>query len=373
MQHVKEASSTGLRSAILGPLGAGMGYAISDTLDAQHEKVRTAFFVYLFACLAKIAQADGKISTEETTAIATVMKEDLKLDDDARKMAISIFQDARDNETSFEDYVACFADLIGYDIEVGTSFLYTLHGIAAADGHVSDNERQLLLQAERVLHIDPGTIEEILNQKINDREKNRVAFFIYFFTCLAKIAKADGRISAKETTAVVAIMKDGLKLDDDAQKMAISIFKAAKDNEASFEEYVTCFGDLIGYDVEIGTSFLYALHQIAAADGHVSDCEQQFLMQAEQRLHLVPGTVAGILGNGVALNVAYQVLNCHPDMTDQEISAAYQNKCLQFHPEHILQHGLPPEFKELANTQLAQFNLAYEQIRASRRLIHQGR
>jgi len=144
-----------------------MGYAISDTLDAQHEKVRTAFFIYLFACLAKIAQADGKISTEETTAIATVMKEDLKLDEDARRMAISIFQDARDNGTSFEDYVACFADLIGYDIEVGTSFLYTLHGIAAADGHVSDCEQKLLLQAEQRLHLASGTVEGILGMGLH--------------------------------------------------------------------------------------------------------------------------------------------------------------------------------------------------------------
>ena len=369
MEQWNRADRQGLTSAVLGPIGAGMGYAIGDILNAQQEKVRIAFFIYLFAGLAKIAKADGRISKEETTAIATVMKEDLQLDDEARKMAISIFQDARDSETSFEDYVTCLADLIGYDPEVGTSFLYTLHGIAAADGHISDHERQLLLNAEQILHLNPGTVEKILSHKINDQAKNRVAFFIYFFACLAKIAKADGRISAPETAAIAKVMNDDLQLDDDARQMAISIFKDAKDNETCFEAYVTCFGDLIGYDVEVGTSFLYTLHRIAAADGHVSDREQQLLLQAEQILHLDPGTVEGLLGNHIELTVAYQRLNCHPEMTDQEISDAYRTKCIQFDPEHMLQHGLPLEFKELANTQLAQFNLAYEQICASRQLV----
>jgi len=259
MEQWSNASDTELRSATLGPIGAGLGYAVGDALNTQQEKVRVAFFVYLFACLAKIAKADGKVSTEETTAIATVMKEDLKLDDDAKKMAISIFNDAINNNTSFAEYIYCFADLIGYDIEVGTSFLYTLHGIAAADGHVGDKEHQLLLEAEQILDVPVGTVEKIFSHKINEREKNQVAYFIYFFSCLAKIAKADGRISAKETAAIVTIMKDELKLDDKARKMAASIFMEVKDNAVSFEEYITCFADLIGFDIEVDVFSVYAV------------------------------------------------------------------------------------------------------------------
>jgi DnaJ like chaperone protein len=369
MEQWSKTSGTGLRSATLGPIGAGLGYAVGDALNTQQEKVRVAFFVYLFACLAKIAKADGKVSTEETTAIATVMKEDLKLDDEARKMAISIFKDAISNNTSFAEYIHCFADLIGYDIEVGTSFLYTLHGIAAADGHVGDKEHQLLLEAEQILDVPAGTVEEIFSHEINEREKNQVAYFIYFFSCLAKIAKADGRVSAKETAAIVTIMKDELKLDDEARKMAASIFMEVKDNSVSFEEYITCFADLIGFDIEVGTSFLYTLYKIAAADGNVSDQERQLLLQAEKILHIAPGTVEGLLAKNMALEVAYQLLSCSPNMTNEEIREAYRNKCVKFHPDHILDHGLPPEFKELAKSQLAKFDLAYEKICESRELV----
>lgn len=206
------------------------------------------------------------------------------------------------------------------------------------------------------------------SEEPSDEDKLRLAFFVCFFACLAKIAKADGKVSEEEIAAIEVIMKENLELDEDARKMAIAIFKEAKDSETSFEEYISQFATLIDYNAEIGTSFLYTLYGVAAADGNVSNQERQMLFQSERILRITSGTIEGLLGNSIALEVAYQLLGCHPEMTDEQIKAAYRQKCVQFHPDKIVGYGLPPEFTEFANSQLTKLNAAYEQICISREL-----
>ncbi len=207
------------------------------------------------------------------------------------------------------------------------------------------------------------------SEELSDEEKLRLAFFVCFFACLAKIAKADGKISEEEIAFVETIMNDVLELDEDTRKMAITIFKEAKNNDTSFEEYISEFANLIDYNLEIGTTFLYTLYGVAAADNNVSRQEKQMLFQAERILRITTGTVEGLLGNSIELEVAYELLECHPEMTDQQIKSAYRQKCVQFHPDKLSGTGLPPEFTEFANSQLIKINAAYEQICSSRSAI----
>ena len=206
------------------------------------------------------------------------------------------------------------------------------------------------------------------DEELSDEEKLKLAYFAYFFACLAKVAKADGRVSEEEIAAVEGIMED-LELNEDGRKIAISIFKEAKDSDTSFEEYISQFATLIDYNNEFGTAFLYALYEVAIADGNVSGEERQMLFQAERILRIMPGTVEGLLGKSMELEVAYQLLGCHAEMTDAQIKAAYRQKCVQFHPDKLSGIGLPPEFTEFANSQLVKINAAYEQICASRSAV----
>lgn len=211
-----------------------------------------------------------------------------------------------------------------------------------------------------------GDALDSASEEPSDEDKLRMAFFAYFFACLAKIAKADGRVSEEEIAAVENIMKESLELDEDARKVAISIFKEAKDSDTTFEEFITQFATLIDYNFELGTAFLATLYEIANADGNVSTQERQMLFYAERILRITPGTVEGLLGNSIELEVAYQLLGCDSEMTDEQIKVAYRQKCVQFHPDKLSGAGLPPEFTEFANSQLVEINAAYEQICASR-------
>ncbi len=60
-------------------------------------------------------------------------------------------------------------------------------------------------------------------------EESGVAYFVCFFASLAKIAKADGRVTQEEIQAVQKILQE-MELDQDAKDFAIKVFREAKDN-----------------------------------------------------------------------------------------------------------------------------------------------
>jgi DnaJ like chaperone protein len=67
-----------------------------------------------------------------------------------------------------------------------------------------------------------------------------------------------------------------------------------------------------------------------------------------------------------ALDNAYQVLECTPDMSDDEIKKVYRGKCLEYHPDKLASKGLPDEFMHYAHEQLAKINEAYDTIKKAR-------
>ncbi|MBX9255111.1 TerB family tellurite resistance protein [Desmonostoc muscorum CCALA 125] len=350
-----------------GPIGAAIGVTIGtavDSFNSSNEELSNAQKIQLlfFRCLAKVAKSDGRVSDEEIAVVETIMKEGLELDEASRKVAISIFREAKDSNTSFEEYLTQLASLIEYDLEFGKFLLYAFYQVATADGSISSQEKQMLLQTERTLRLIPGTVEELLN----DPPSNFKKIQLLFFGCLAKVAKSDGRVSGEEIAVVETIMKESLELDEASRKVAISIFREAKDSNTSFEEYLTQLASLIEYDLEFGKFLLYAFYQVATADGSISSQEKQMLLQTERTLRLIPGTVEELLENSMEPETAYQLLGCSPEMTDEEIKRIYRQKSLQFHPDQIRNKGLSSEFIEFANSQQAKINAAYEKIMSSR-------
>jgi DnaJ like chaperone protein len=201
-------------------------------------------------------------------------------------------------------------------------------------------------------------------------EELGVAYFVCFFASLAKIAKADGRVTPQEIQAVQKILQE-MELDQDAKDFAIKVFREAKDNEVSATEYLSQFAKLIQYDEEIGTSFLSQLCTVALADGDVSEKERFILKEAERILRLQPETINMYLGNGMSLEQAYALLSCDTNMNDSEIKLAYRKKCMDFHPDKLASKGLPPEFIRFANDQTINLNEAYEVICDFRKRKHE--
>jgi DnaJ-domain-containing protein 1 len=63
----------------------------------------------------------------------------------------------------------------------------------------------------------------------------------------------------------------------------------------------------------------------------------------------------------------YLVLGVRSNATDDEVRATYHRRVQNYHPDRIQAIGLPGEFVDLANTQMARINGAYERIIEARK------
>ncbi len=201
---------------------------------------------------------------------------------------------------------------------------------------------------------------------ISDQQKAQTIFFVNFISCLAKMAKADGRVCKKEIKAIEEIFEKQLGLNAQGKHIAINIFNAAKKDSTPIEHFIEQLVSLPGYNPAIGTTLLSALVHVAMADGILDPAEKDILLRAEKVLRLPSGTVNRMLGQDDNLETMYEILGCSADMSDQEIKKRYREKSLEFHPDKLVSKGLPEEFIQYANNEMVKINKAYDAIKKAR-------
>lgn len=201
-------------------------------------------------------------------------------------------------------------------------------------------------------------------------QSTAMAFQAAFFGCLAKMARADGQVTQQEINAVEQIMAR-LGYRGPMREAAIGIFRKAKDDAHTAADYLNQLASIIQFNPQLAMTFLMALHAVAQADGLIHPNEREILLQAERAFRLRPGTIDAMLGGppqtrANALDAAYRVLECTPDMSDDEIKKVWRQKCMEYHPDKLASKGLPDEFMQYAHEQLAQVNDAYDTIKKAR-------
>ncbi len=212
----------------------------------------------------------------------------------------------------------------------------------------------------------------------NER-KARILYFAYFFSCAAKIAKADGSVSSEEIKATEQIMAR-FKLDEKTKDFAKKVFRKAKNSKRSIATDFREVGSLIAHDPELGLSFLGGLFEIVSSNRKTfNEIQVRLLLIGEKHLKLKPRTVQNWIRQGysppfeetgdgqMSLHEAYSVLEAPVEATDSEIKKAYRIKASKFHPDKLKSKDLPEEFIHFANSELAKINLAHKTILNSRK------
>lgn len=162
----------GLGFFIGGPIGAVIGAVVGNSFDKsgsnakmnEQERLNMIFFTTTFSMLAKFAQADGAVTKSEINVIDNFVKYDLQLDGRARKLAIEIFDEAKKNNSSFEEFARQFYDNFKNKREVLVSMLDLLMRVALADNEFHHNEKQYIRKAKNIFNISDSEYESILAQ-----------------------------------------------------------------------------------------------------------------------------------------------------------------------------------------------------------------
>ena len=122
---------------------------------ANQEKISigslNGFHQITIAILAKLAKANGQISSSEIDFMELIFKNVFKLESSSKKKAIEIFNTSKQSRQSFKGLINEFHDLFSSDPQKCLILLEILKGMVRSDGSVHENEIFLLKYAAQVL------------------------------------------------------------------------------------------------------------------------------------------------------------------------------------------------------------------------------
>ena len=179
MSFIKSAIGAMIGFSIGGPIGALIGGVIGSKLGSSrsqydtrskftlNEQNQAAFFTALFACLAKLAKADGYVSKEEIEKVDSYIENRFKFEKQQRQFAIQIFNKAKDDTVTYEEYASQLSGLLGKNKNALVVFYELLFELAFSDGVLDDNEEILLRKTTHIFGLDPGLFEDLKSRFLN--------------------------------------------------------------------------------------------------------------------------------------------------------------------------------------------------------------
>lgn len=143
------------------------GYAESGRMTGQEQR-QAVFFTATFAMLGKMAKADGRVCQNEINVVRSFMQDKLRLDAAAQQFAISVFNEAKDDATPFEEYARQFGQVFQAEPQLRTMFFEMLFSVALADGVLHPAEEKILRSAPPLLGLPGHLYETVRRQFVND-------------------------------------------------------------------------------------------------------------------------------------------------------------------------------------------------------------
>ena len=192
---------------------------------------------------------------------------------------------------------------------------------------------------------------------------HQVAFFTALFACLAKIAKADGRVSEEEVSKIESFISNKFNFSEDERNFAINIFQKAKSDSVSFEAYAKQLYQLLGSSPNSLLVFYELLFELAMADGEMHENEERLLRKIPNIFRFDKNVYKELYNKYVGkIKNAYEILGVNKGMTFDEIKKVYRVKRKEFHPDALISKGLPQELIEKAKEKFIEIQAAFEII-----------
>ncbi len=236
-------------------------------------------------------------------------------------------------------------------------------GVAgAAFGHTFDKHEERYLSSDIKR---PG----LGAGQLSNNEEAQLTFFIAAFSMLAKIPKADGRISEIEISSVEDFMQRDLNLDNESKNTARNIFREAVNSPEHFDAFALQFYSVFRNQPRLIELMMDVLLRVSAADGVISSEEEVLLLSAARIFNISDSAYSNYKKRYVKeTNKYYALLNCEESATDQEVKKQYRKLVTEFHPDKIQSKGLPEEFIKFANDKFIKIQEAYDHIKKERGL-----
>lgn len=199
---------------------------------------------------------------------------------------------------------------------------------------------------------------------------NSIAFTIAVVALGAKMAKADGVVSADEVRA----FREVFRVPESEVKNVARIFNLARRDVAGFESYATQVGGMFKNQPQVLEDLLDGLFHIARADGRFAEAEDRYLQRVAQLFGFAEPEFARIREAHVGPEAAdpYRVLGIARESSADDIKKRWKALLREHHPDALVARGVPQEFIDVATKKVAAINAAYDRIGRERGFLTKG-
>ena len=194
--------------------------------------------------------------------------------------------------------------------------------------------------------------------------RRQVAFSMALIALAAKMAKADGVVTADEEAAFQRLFDVPASQERNVRRL----FDLTKRDVAGFDAYAGRIARLYSEDCSVLEDVLDGLFMIAKADGSVHEAELAYI----ENVGLILGVSGAAFERVAARHVVpeegdpYLVLESDRDWPLSDIRTRFRRLVADNHPDRLIGRGMPEEFIAIANDRLAAINAAWERVKKER-------
>ena len=199
--------------------------------------------------------------------------------------------------------------------------------------------------------------------QINQNQKQQI-FTISFIILSAKLAKSDGKVTEDEIRA----FKEKFKIPKSEINKVGKIFNEAKKDVYGYKQIADQVGLLFSDNKVLLEELLNNLFYIAASDGQISLKEIDLLRSISVSFKFSEKDFQRIFQMNLNNKDAdpYKLLGVNRTDDDKIIRKKWILLNKEHHPDNLIAKGMPREFIEQSNKELASINLAYDKIKELR-------
>ena len=202
--------------------------------------------------------------------------------------------------------------------------------------------------------------------QISNDQKQQI-FTISFIILSAKLAKSDGQVTNDE----IAAFKEKFNVPKAELNKVGKIFNEAKKDVYGYKQIADQVGLLFSDNKILLEEMLNNLFYIAASDGQISIKEIDLLRSISKSFSFDEKTFQRIFQINLKNSTSdpYKILGVSRDDNDNEIRSKWIKLNKEHHPDNLIAKGMPKEFIDQSNKELASINLAYDKIKKIREKI----
>ena len=205
--------------------------------------------------------------------------------------------------------------------------------------------------------------------RLSAGEEDQFTFFVAAFSMLAKLAKADGRISQAEIDTIENFMVYDLNLNPESRHLAINIFHTAVESPNSFEDFAQQFYGRFREQYQMLDLMIDILLRVSVADGALSQSEERLILSAVKIFNFSDEKYQKLKSKYIHdVEKYYAILGCDSHDSNEHIKKQYRKLVSDYHPDKIASKGLPEEFTKFANDKFREIQEAYEIIKKERNI-----